>query len=1179
MPQLFQTPEQANQTQQNYADLTAENQSIYGAEQQRRRSLAAGFRSSFTVNVLDEVTRGLNFKTDPTFNAQAAILADEEVRKEVGLGLYDPSTREGLAASRSVADYAERKAYLAKQQADAREVAMDPVAGIAGGLLADAPLAFLTGAGGAIAGRVATAARLGSNVANAAAVTTDATLALGESALAAYALQQGNPNVTAADLGFAVIGVAGATLHGVRTVTKNGKQFIQSSPDAPSVRTAGDTGSYRNPAAESTELDAPVTIRPGEQHATFTTIKAPEGDIKVRVSADAGDGRATVRLAQDGTPFIDARPSIHSAGVVVNTVSDILKQVPDAAVRSARVLVNALKNAEGFSSYRGAVAASFDAAEATRLNPFLASDKQFLLGLQDPEFARTVQRLNLEGGNSEVLKDAIDYFSKQDAAPNFRSEFLQELNNDDVVNAARTANADNKLKQNVVEKILSVGGNFLRKHSSRHDRVAYAGEQSNRLANELFTNGSQSGSRIDSAADYKRTFELQQVKDRDAVGNALRDVVRNLEGVNVADEFTDTAKYTSALYKHADNITRFMQTQYQLERRGEVLQQIPEEYAEAIDAIQNWSRSRREFLSEVGQDGVEQFSDWYIPIRYDYAETQAILASKGITSDNAISDLFSQALRADFPGIDEATVKKAADAFQERVTGAGFQTKRELADILAESGDELQDALRPYVNSVGQQGTPLTQNLRRRTGINTSTKYIVDGAELSLQDLMNKDFISAMSQYDSALQGKAALRAAGYDNLSQLNTAVARAQREVPAKDLANWKDAIENGIREILGQSQERVPPFVQLLNKAASATLLRNSGIYQAVDTGFIHMQFGAKAILKARSREFKALSETLKDKQAFQQLDAIFEGAVINDSKSAAILRKIENTLNLQGGDRALAVANNAASSVQTLNGMRIAQKFQQGQVAGLIRLQLHNVLTGTGKDLAAARKTYKEIGGLSDAELDAIRATGDGALGTKLQQRLNNAHSRMLDTIVQQPRVGELPAWASDTSAGRILVGFGRFALLSWNKVLRRISQERGVLNGIASAALYTMPWMILAQSLIAVRDGKFFDKDGEPKWDSVLAKSASSLTVWGPGSALADALFGTGKANFGNPGFDWFSSALQVPSKVLSLDERAGSAIGKAVPFLGMIPAATYMLDEGFSAAAAERDALLEDINQ
>lgn len=1174
MAQLFQTPEKQALEAQKYQDLVSNNESVYGAEEQARRSFSAGVQNSPTLGIIREAGRLFDYERDPTFDPQKQVLEDEQVRKEVGSGLYDPETRESLLGSKSLADYAERKQYALDTQARAKEIAADPVYGIAGSLAVDLPVALLSGTAGLAVGRAATAIGASARLASTASLATDATVSLGETAVTAYALQQGNPNVTAADLGFAIIGVAGSTLHGLRTVSRRGKAFLQSSPEAPTVRTAGDAGDYTNPVAHTAELDVPVTVRPGEKHVTFTEVGAEGDTVKVRIEANAGDARTVVRAAKDGNYYISTGAPVTAKGVVARTAGDLLALVPADAVVQARTLIKALKQPEVFESLRNDVRAVLPTNEAERLAPYFESNQSFLLALQDPVFARQVQSLDVAG--KDYLDPVIQYSAKADAKPSFVSDELATLNNDEVVNAGRNALADKKLKQNFVEKLLSAGNGFVSKQLSLHDRIGYAGDKARTLANRLFTNGSASGARIDSASDIKRTFELQYQAQTAAVQDSLEALVR-LDGVKATDRFTANSKFSAVLYKHADNVTRFMQTQFQLERRGEPLQAIPSEYAEVIENIQAWSRSRRELLQQSGQEGVENFSDWYVPIKYDFAETQAVLASKGIKSERAIAELMQQALEDAYPTLDAAKVKEIANAFQDRVTGVGLQTKRTLADQLASTGDDLQDAVRELVRPT----TPaLTQNLRRRTGINTDTKYIVDGQELSFQDLMQKDFVSGMRSYDNALQGKLALREAGLDTEAKLNKAVAEAELEVPVKDRANWKQIIEEGIGSILGNNPPPTPAFVSLIGKFASGTFLRNSGLYQAVDTGFVHMQFGTRAIRKAMQKETQALVEGLKDKATYSQLNTILDGAYITDTKAAYINRKIENTVNLTGADRIIGIGNNVASAAQTLNGMRIVQKGQQGLVGHIMRLQLHNLLTAEGADLAAARKVYTEVGGLTEAELNAIRKTGqDAPLGNALQQRLNNAHSRMLDTVVQQNRVGELPAWAEYTNAGQILVGFGKFALAAFNKVLRRLSQERGVFNGIAAATLYTAPWMIAAQTLIAARDGKLYDKEGNVKWEDIVAKSASTLTVWGPGSALADALFGTGKANFGNPGFDWLAGALEVPSKVAGLDTNAGSAIGKAVPFLGLIPGATALLNEGFSNAAAARDAALEEVTE
>ena len=1177
MAQLFQTQEQVQQEQQNWGSLVQQKQqSLYGEEEQRRRSFSAGLGNSMLASSLNEVGRWMDYDTDSTFNAQTELLKEETQRIQLGMGMFNPEEREALLSSRSMADYANRKGYLQEVQQRNAEIQANPVWGIAGAVMGDAPLAIIGIGAGSVAGSLARSVGAGVKTAQAVSISADAGAALGESALAAYAMQQGNPNVTAADLGFAAIGVAGAALHGVRTVTKNGRTFMKSSEDAPAVRSAGDAGDYRNPVTPETKLDDTVTVRPGEKHVSTTKMDLPEGETIVRVSSDAGSGRTVLRTAADGSVFIDAIPGIAARGMVAHTVNDLLKAVPSEAIIQARTLLKALKTPETFSELRNDVLALLPAQEGVRLAKYFESDTGFLMALQDPSFARTVQQMDVHG--KDYLEPVIAYHAKADAVPNMRSEQLADLNMDAEINAGRNALADKKLQKNFVEKILGLGNSFLGKHASLWDRVAYTGDKARTLSNRLFSNASASGARIDSASDLKRTMELQYAAEAHAVNDALEKLVR-AEGIKATDRFTNNAKFSAALYKHADNVSRFMQTQYQLERRGEVLQAIPAEYQEVVQTIQQWSKSRREMMQKHGLEVPEGFSDWYLPVRYDFAETQGVLAAKGITSDDAIASLMRQALEDAYPTMSKADITRAATAFQDRVLGTGLQQKRTLQELMEETGDELQDSISAYVKSSDGEVPALTQNLRRRTGINTDTKYIVDGKELSFQDLMQKDFIASIRSYDQHMMGKMALRDAGFDSHSALSKAVAEAEAEVPIKDRAKWKQAIDDGVQRILSTDSNPTPMFMQIVSKFASATMLRNSGAYQAVDSGFIHMTFGAKNIQKAMQKETKQLLEGMKDKQVFSQLDAVLGGAHLNDTKAAYINRKIEQTLNITNGERILGVANNVASATQTWNGMRIVQKTQQGAMGAIMRLQLHNLLKAEGKDLASARKVYQEIGGLTDAEMDAIRTAGDSALSVKMQQRLNNAHSRILDTVVQQNRTGEVPHWAEWTNAGQILVGFAKFSLVAFNKVLRRLSQERGVLNGIAAATLYTMPWMIAAQSLMAMRDGKFFDKEGNPQWGDVLAKSASTLTVWGPGTSLVDALFGTGKVNIGNPGIDWGLSALAAPGKIASLDERAGSAIGKVIPMLGMIPGSTYAMDTWFSAAAEQRDALLEEVTE
>ena len=1146
---------------------------LIGTSSARNDAALAGLKTSFLQESVHELQQWAEFDTDPSFNAYAKTAEQEQQRVQLGMQMLSQDSREYLQNARSPAEYDARVAHLAEQKQFDEQMQANPVAALVGSFAGDTPLLVLGMGAGAVAGSAARAVGAGVQAANRAALAGDAVAAIGETALASFAVSTNNPNASMADVIGAALGVGIAGGSALRRLSKS-KAIDEVLPETEQVV---QKGTLKEPTALDTKLDA------GSEHVAFTKINHEGVEVPVRIQSEAGAGRATVRTATDGTLYVDAAAGATALRVGA-TVAELVKAIPVEAITNANRILRAAKEAEQFTVLREAVRDALPVQEQERLATWLESDKDFVLGLQNPDFARTVQ--SIDDGSSNYLKDAVDYYAKSDANPNFKSDSLKEINEDAAITAERNALTDKKLKQNVVEKLLGKGNSFLGKHFSHWDRVAYAGDKTRSLANRLMSNAAATGSRSDSASDIKRTLELKGASTARAVNDSLAAIVKS-EGMGVTASLFSTKKYNAALAKHADTVTRIMDTNAELARRGEPLVAVPEQYVNAVQALQDWSRSRREIMQEYGIEGTEDFSDWYIPRRYDAAETRAALAAKGITDASAVHDLTKQAFKDAFPDMSAEVVAKASKAMADRILGDGLsRTGNNLADLMSLSGDDVLDVLRELgvddavidaVRESSKASAPaLTQNLRRRTGLDTTTKYIVQGNELSLQDLIQKDYVSSTQQYDNALFGKIAMKEVGLQNFEDLDKAVREAIAEVPEKDRANWKKAVENAATATLTQAPGTESVFMRVLGSMASATMLRNSGIYQLADMGLLLMHNSAKATLKSLRKEAKEAVELMQDAAVMRSLNDMFEGAVKRDTKMASINQRIERGTPITGIQRIDNFAGNAASYTQTINGMRLVQKAQQGVQQHVMQLQLMNLMRGTGKDLDAARKAFREIGGLLDSELDAIRAAGDNALPLKLQQRLDGAFARMHDTILQHNRTGEYPHWVDWTATGRVLTGFAKFSLVSVQKVFRRTAQEHGVVKGTSIAVLYTLPWMIAAQTVMAVRDGRFTDKEGNTNWDDILKRSAGTLTVWGPATTVLDLFAGTGKANFGSTGFGYLVNAAQAPEAIVNFDEKTGSAIGKAVPFIGMIPGLTGALNYSFGNLAEQRDELLKE---
>lgn len=644
-----------------------------------------------------------------------------------------------------------------------------------------------------------------------------------------------------------------------------------------------------------------------------------------------------------------------------------------------------------------------------------------------------------------------------------------------------------------------------------YDNIA---EGSKELADLLVSDGSAVGARRPSVADYKRNLTLELDGAAAGVEKAIIDSVR-ADGGNLLDAFLQRKKFKAARREKEAKLANYLDQAYSAETAGREIPVPPQEIAPLVKAYvdSEWATKWFDHLQNSGLVDVDaqiKRSPYYFPRSYSYDAVRQQIAN-GTRNADDYRNLFRQALRDTYPDMSsEVAGRVARDMFESIYNGTSKQQGPAWRQIVNGFGnDQLVGAMRSagiddaqiqafMTGNVqgGVNSTSRVKNLRTRTRFDLQKEYVVNGQAMKMSDILDTDVPKGMQGYTNRVSGRVGLAYAGVSDIGELEELINVAKQNVKG-DPARYQKAVDDTIDHIVGAvpAGSEVPEIFRAAANLANATLLKNSGLYQIADTALAMKEFGMTRVVRSMVKEkwWKEAEAVSKDATQSARLDSILRGSIQKELRFRWLNTYADDNLDLTRSSRWFQVSQNIGQAARHVNGMALVHRAQTNINAGLVMDELKLMLNG---DAEASKRL--ERWGLSPEKAKEFQqlsaGKGDVLLPPKQQIELEIIGTRLMDHVIQQIRIGETSHFAQFSPVGKVVVGYGNFAVAGTNKILRREYNDNGWI-GLAHVAAYQFPLMYLITQARFAADGK------KSSQEDVIKEAVKQMSIIGGFSYL------------------------------------------------------------------------------
>lgn len=730
----------------------------------------------------------------------------------------------------------------------------------------------------------------------------------------------------------------------------------------------------------------------------------------------------------------------------------------------------------------------------------LSSNEELLAGLADDKELRTLLR-NTEVQGASALRRVAQTILKALGAKVDNNALNKVLDTyDQLLDVAAKERGVERFKSDAFKEFsefpntpagdvrrLDKFKSFFERSFALYDNIA---EGDKDLADLLVSDGSAVGARRPSVADYKRNLTLELDGAAANVEKAIVDSIR-AEGGNLFDAFLNRSKFKAARREKEGKLAQYLDQAYSAEIAGREIPVPPQDIAQLVKAYvdSEWATKWFDHLKNSGLVEVDsqiKRSPYYFPRTYSYDVIRNQIA-EGARTASDYRDLFRQALRDTFPDIStEVSARIARDLFDNIYNGTSKQQGPAWRQIVNGFGnDQLVGAMRSagiddaqiqaFMTGQVQGGinsTSRVKNLRTRTRFDLQKEYIVNGVAMRMADVLDTDIAKGMQGYTNRLSGRVGLAYAGVTDIASLEATINAAKQNVKG-DPARYQKVVDDTLDYIVGAvpAGSEVPELFRAAANLANATLLKNSGLYQIADTALAMKEFGMMRVVRSMAKEkwWKEAESVAKDPTQSARLDSILRGSIQKELRFRWLNTYADDNLDLTRSSRWFNISQNIGQAARHVNGMALVHRAQTNINAGLVMDELKLMLNG---DAAAAKRL--ERWGLSSEQaaefVSLSKGKGDALLPPKQQLELEIIGTRLMDHVIQQIRVGETSHFAQFSPVGKVVVGYGNFAVAGTNKILRREYKDNGWI-GLAHVAAYQFPLMYLITQARLSADGK------------------------------------------------------------------------------------------------------------
>lgn len=487
---------------------------------------------------------------------------------------------------------------------------------------------------------------------------------------------------------------------------------------------------------------------------------------------------------------------------------------------------------------------------------------------------------------------------------------------------------------------------------------------------------------------------------------------------------------------------------------------LPEDFAEGLGTYMplQWSYAamRKAFDAGLPEEVLARF------IGEDVLERFPDLAKYGRDAES-IGKKFIQ------------TQKTSMQATEHMPVGA---TRDFIADVLLNQGVEA-NRIDSIVDSIMHKQTQKGhKNLRTRNSWDFNRQLVHNGQVYSLKDFVDTDVMTQLQSYNRQMAHRNGLAHYGMSP-AELDNLFVKIQDNLPAGgNPTEARDFLKAARQQLLGQAVgEQVPTVLRSATTVASSMVLQNAGIsaFGDISTAFQRLGFlrTAKYMLKTLPSLFYAISKYTPE-EAMRLKDVLVGTSTAHERIKYFVTHYEDNhAIPIQGVHGYIA---RAGQSIMHLNASEAVRRWLVDATASAYEDAIIEAAKGskTHRELlmrtGATEKDFQNI--MQEYGKHGLHINKwDADISLRTQQLLMNAS----DDIALTAKAGEAPAFLEQTTTGKILFPFMRFAMAGHQKILRKSYNQDGIF-GVAVLLMYNG---MLAPVLAAARNvtnGKPWDED-------------------------------------------------------------------------------------------------------
>lgn len=647
-----------------------------------------------------------------------------------------------------------------------------------------------------------------------------------------------------------------------------------------------------------------------------------------------------------------------------------------------------------------------------------------------------------------------------------------------------------------------------KQYMSTTDKLAYYGqnlpeeewEQLNRLFSDPAFNNPDNA--ITHATLLSRHGEWRLNALDDALGKAAQEYYGASGRFNGAVNPTVQPKHITALRAAQKDLSDLRLQLYQMERQAAatgteldlpaLIQKLALNKGIA-DAMQTFVDSgfSKFYAQQLKKNGLlpEDFAEGlgtYMPLQWSYAAMRK--AFDAGLPEEVLARFIGEDVLERFPDLAKygrdaesigkkfiQTQKTSMQATEHMPVGA---TRDFIAGVLLNQGVEA-NRIDSIVDSIMHKQTQKGhKNLRTRNSWDFNRQLVHNGQVYSLKDFVDTDVMTQLQSYNRQMAHRNGLAHYGMSP-AELDNLFVKIQDNLPAGvNPTEARDFLKAARQQLLGHAVgEQVPTVLRSATTVASSMILQNAGIsaFGDISTAFQRLGFlrTAKYMLKTLPSLFYAISKYTPE-EAMRLRDVLRGTSTAHERIKYFVTHYEDNhAIPIQGVHGYIA---RAGQSIMHLNASEAVRRWLLDATASAYEDAIIEAAKGskTHRDLlmrtGATEKDFQNI--MQEYGKHGLHINKwDADISLRTQQLLMNAS----DDIALTAKVGEAPAFLEQTTTGKILFPFMRFAMAGHQKILRKTYNQDGIF-GVAVLLMYNS---MLAPVLAATRNitnGKQWDED-------------------------------------------------------------------------------------------------------